>query len=149
MAGSVVPLLTGVMDVPDTQDVAVEDVAVEVVDVEKDEDEDAALLDAVLLDVVSAPALVMTKTSVAESVSWVPSSQTAMENRGEAERSLVVPTIQVKLVAPTWSSAEWYQSLPFLACVQGETLVRVINSKGPSVEWNCPLKLAAWVALSW
>ena len=82
--------------------VEVEDeVALEVVvDVEKVDEEDT-----VLLDCVAALALVMTKTSVAESVSKAPSSHTAMEKRGETERSVVVPTIHVKLVASTWSSA--------------------------------------------
>lgn len=50
---------------------------------------------AVLLDDVPATALAMVKMSVAESVSRVSSSQTAMENRGETERSLVVFTVQV------------------------------------------------------
>ena len=84
--------------------VSVEDVDVEeVAEVEEDADEDGAAM--LLLDCVPAAALDMTNTSVAESVSRVCSSQTAMENRGETERLLFVATVQVKFVAPIWSSA--------------------------------------------
>ena len=84
--------------------VSVEDVDVEeVAEVEEDADEDGAAM--LLLDCVPAAALDMTNTSVAESVSRVCSSQTAMENRGENERLLFVATVQVKFVAPIWSSA--------------------------------------------
>jgi hypothetical protein len=73
------------------------------VDGESGEDVDDAdvVVDPVLLVLVSVSARVMLKMLLDESVTWAPSSQTAMANMGEIARSLVVPTIQEKDVAPT------------------------------------------------
>lgn len=108
-------------------------------------------LDEVLDDVVTREAT-MLNTSVAESVSRAPSSHTARENREEEARFLVVPTIHVKEVASTWSSARCqvssvrhptadlftrHCSPPLLHLdAPRERIVdsRVINSKGPSVK---------------
>ena len=113
--------------------VSVEDVDVEeaVVEVPEVEEEGAALL---LLDCVPAVALDIINTSVAESVSRVCSSQTAMENSGETERLLFVATVQVKFVAPIWSSAGRYHQQVAVQAVPSETKhIRVMYSKGPSV----------------
>jgi hypothetical protein len=120
----------------DADDVKNQDVDDENVD-DEDDVEDA------VLELVSA--LVMLKRSVAESVTVAPSSHTAIAKTGEAERSLRVPTIHEKLVAPTWSSETVSAVLEFLPGV-----LRVINSMSPASSGvNFPSKLAARAALTW
>jgi hypothetical protein len=72
-----------------------------VADVAVEDDEDVNDVEDTALLVVSTAALVMLKMLVAESVKVLPPCQTAMANIGEMERSLFVPTNQVKLVAST------------------------------------------------
>ena len=119
-----------VVDAASVEEVDVEEAVEEAAEVEKEEDEEGVAV----LDTVAAVALDITNTSVVESVSSVCSSQTAMENSGDTERSLVVFTVQVKFVAPIWSSV---RRCPLVAVqaipCENKTRLRVMYSKGPSV----------------
>jgi hypothetical protein len=139
--------------------VVVADLLGEVVVVGGEEDvEDAEAVvevDADEVVVVLVSARVMFRMPVAESVTVAPSAQTAMENKGEYERSLLVATVHGKDVALTWSSVRGGQAGGAHAQRrsearkgEGEEAVRVINSKVLSASPNEPLKAAAWLALS-